>query len=916
MKSTLLFIVATLLILCVIPGYAGTTGKIAGEIKDSQTGEALIGVNVVAEGTSMGAATNIDGVYAILNIPPGKYNLVISAVGYHRQTIAGVSVSIDQTTTIDVKLVPTVIDVGEEVVVTAERPLVQKDLTAKTAVIEGDEIKALPVTEIGQVLSLQAGNVGGHVRGGRAGEVAYWIDGVPVTDAYDGGQVVEVNKSLVQELQLVSGAFNAEYGQAMSAIVNIATREGGPKFAGGAGTYFGDYASNHTSVFPGINKVNPFNIRDFEGNLSGPIVGGDLTFFANGRYIYFNGWEKGYRKYNPDNVSYTDAHNVFHLYRDSTTGRGDSSLVPMNWSKRAYGQGKLAWHVTPVIKATLNFIYDDNTAKAYNNQYFFNPDGIGNNYTKSYTAIVQISHSLNQSTFYTVGGSWFNRDLRYYVYESPSDLRYTHPNLLYQVDAYSLYSGGTDLNRFHRYTTTVLGKIDLSSQVNESNLVKVGVEVRRHSISYESYALQPDSLELLFFPALSSPFIHPQIPSDTSLFYSSYLHHPVEISAYVQDKLEFKDFILNIGVRFDYFQPDAHVLNDDPNHYTVDDPNIYSPVKDENKNTPLQDRFAYWYKKASAKYQVSPRIGASFPITERGVVHFSYGHFFQIPQFENLYTNPDFKIGFGTGNQGLIGNADLKPEQTISAEVGVNQQLSDDISLDLTGYFRDIRNLTSTSGDQINVYGGSRTYSKYVNRDFGSVKGIILTVEKRFGGGFSSKLDYTYQVARGSGSDPQEYRNAVLGGKLPDVQLFPLQWDQRHTVNVSVNYAAKRWGASMIGQYGSGFPYTPQSTQDISALLTNSGLKPASFDIDLQTYFEFPLDPLRLVAFIRVFNLLDDLNQLSVYNDSGLAGYTKYRDLAIQQRTLQAVNSIDDFYRRPDWYSEPRRIEFGLNLEF
>ena len=136
------------------------------------------------------------------------------------------------------------------------------------------EPEALPVTEIGQVLSLQAGNVGGHVRGGRAGEVAYWIDGVPVTDAYDGGQVVEVNKSLVQELQLVSGAFNAEYGQAMSAIVNIATREGGPKFAGGAGTYFGDYASNHTSVFPGINKVNPFNIRDFEGNLSGPIVGG------------------------------------------------------------------------------------------------------------------------------------------------------------------------------------------------------------------------------------------------------------------------------------------------------------------------------------------------------------------------------------------------------------------------------------------------------------------------------------------------------------------------------------------------------------------------------------------------------------------------------------------------------------------
>src|SRR5512140_2136982 len=193
---------------------AGTTGKVAGTVKDAQTGEALVGASVVLQGTTQGAATNVDGYYVILNIPPGTYTLVSSAVGYNKKTLTGVSVSIDQTTTMDIQLTSTTVEVGE-VVSTASRPLVQADQTAKTAVVTGDQISALPVTEVSQVLNLQAGFVAGSLRGGRSGEVAYWIDGVPVTDAYNGSQVVEVNKDLVQELQMVSGAFNAEYGQAM-----------------------------------------------------------------------------------------------------------------------------------------------------------------------------------------------------------------------------------------------------------------------------------------------------------------------------------------------------------------------------------------------------------------------------------------------------------------------------------------------------------------------------------------------------------------------------------------------------------------------------------------------------------------------------------------------------------------------------
>jgi hypothetical protein len=217
----------------------GASGKIAGKVTDKKTGEALVGCNVV-EGTSMGAATDLDGFYTILNVPPGVYTLSVSLVGYVPTKVKDARVNIDLTCTIDVQLRETVLEPGHEVVIIAERLLIKKDQTAKTAVIGREEPSALPINEFSQVLSLQAGFVAGSLRGGRSGEIAYWIDGVPVTDAYDGSQVVEVNKNLVQEVQLISGAFNAEYGQAMSGIVNIATREGGKQQAGSVSAYGGD----------------------------------------------------------------------------------------------------------------------------------------------------------------------------------------------------------------------------------------------------------------------------------------------------------------------------------------------------------------------------------------------------------------------------------------------------------------------------------------------------------------------------------------------------------------------------------------------------------------------------------------------------------------------------------------------------
>ena len=234
---------------------AGITGKVFGTITDASTGEPLIGCNVILQGTSFGAATNLDGTYIVINIPPGKYTVTASMIGYAKSNVTDVIVRSDLTTTINISITQEAIS-GDEVTVVAERPLITKDLTASTAIIDGGMIDKLPVTEVAEVLELQAGFVQGHLRGGRSGEVAYWVDGVPMTDVFDGGTIVDVNTSAISEMQVISGAFNAEYGQAMSGIVNIVTKDGSDTFRGNATIYGGDFISNKSNLYDNINTVS------------------------------------------------------------------------------------------------------------------------------------------------------------------------------------------------------------------------------------------------------------------------------------------------------------------------------------------------------------------------------------------------------------------------------------------------------------------------------------------------------------------------------------------------------------------------------------------------------------------------------------------------------------------------------------
>ena len=917
---------SALLLLCVISSSVlhAQVGKIEGKVISKETREPIPGANVLIEGTTMGAAADLDGRFFIINVRPGTYNVRASAIGYQTVVVRDLRVSIDLTTELNFELPEVFLDLGEEVVVIAERPIIQRDLTATTAIVSGDLIQALPVTEFTQVLNLQAGFVDGHLRGGRRGEIAYWIDGMPVTDVFDGSLVVEIGTQSIEEMQLISGAFNAEYGQAMSGVVNIVTRDGTNTFRGNISSYGGDYFSRQDQIFRGLNNPNPTNIRNFEGSLSGPVVRDKLFFDSNLRYIHFNGWLYGRRVFNPENITDNRSTNIaeWDLSMNPERGLGDSSYVAMNPSEKQYGQFKLTYRATPTLRLSYNIIYDRVWFRNFDFGFLYNPDGDFDRYRTGITHIANLNHSLGTRTFYTLGFSYFYKDYRHHVYEDPNDPRYVHPRLLNQNPPYSFNTGGTKMQQFRRNTGTYVSKFDITSQITRSHQIKTGVEFRSHNIYYRDINLIPSNEDANREPVLDgNPFIATVIPSRESFAFNEFRRNPIELSWYIQDKMEFDEMVVNLGVRFDYFIPDGIILAD------PSDPNIYLPLRPENQDErvapggtredAINARRSYWYKDASHKWQISPRLGVAFPITDRGKIHFSYGHFFQIPNFDLLYQNPEFKLAAATGNVGIIGNSDLKPEQTISGEIGLQQQLTDQIGLEITGYFRDIRNLAGTRADEIDMFGGTSSYNKYVNSDFGFVRGIIVRLEKRFADGFAATLDYTMQSAKGNASDPAATRNFLIGGVEPEEQLISLDWDQSHTINATATYASPaKWGGSIIVSYGSGLPYTPRQTANIAQLLINSEMKPQFFNVDLNLYKDFDLNFTRLSLWSRIINVFDIRNQLNVYNDSGRADYTVDLINIRQSNPPELVNTIDEWFRNPTFYSEPRRIEIGLSMYF
>ena len=189
-------------ILCVLAGmlFAGQTGKISGRVTDSQSGEALAGCNVLVQGTSMGAATDANGEYFIINLSPGSYDLAFSMIGYASYTAEFVQVNIDVTTPVNAALTTEALQMAG-VSVTAERPAIENTLTSSKHIVSGDIMSSMAITDVNDVIKTLPGVIefGGdlHIRGGRSGEEMYLVDCASVTNAVMGGQAIPVNPNMI-----------------------------------------------------------------------------------------------------------------------------------------------------------------------------------------------------------------------------------------------------------------------------------------------------------------------------------------------------------------------------------------------------------------------------------------------------------------------------------------------------------------------------------------------------------------------------------------------------------------------------------------------------------------------------------------------------------------------------------------------
>ena len=331
--------------------FAQEKGKLSGKVTDKSNNDVpLPGVNLLIEGTYYGAATDFDGNYSIDNISPGAYNISVSFIGYKAMKFTGIVVKGNSTTNLDVKLEETSLTIGQDVIVVGEKPLIDVEETQSKNTIGKDDIENAVIENILDVVSQQAGVVKSdnaiHIRGGRAYESAYLLDGVSVQDPLSGtGFGLELSANAIEEVEVITGGFNAEYGQATSGVVNVRTREG-QNFYSGYAAYkrdnFGNGESNHV-----------FNVEILEANLSGPEpitkyllpeigieIPGELTFFGSFYMGLTDGITQGYYKPTADQ-----------LYSSTFGGETFAPKASNTW----YWMGKLTYKISPTKKLSYSY---------------------------------------------------------------------------------------------------------------------------------------------------------------------------------------------------------------------------------------------------------------------------------------------------------------------------------------------------------------------------------------------------------------------------------------------------------------------------------------------------------------------------------------------------------------------------------
>ncbi|MDG1224736.1 MAG: TonB-dependent receptor [Candidatus Marinimicrobia bacterium] len=883
---------------------AGTTGNVRGKVFDSENNSPIIGANVFLDKTALGTVTDENGNYFIINIPPGEYTLRSSYIGYSSVIVKNVQVSIDRSTSKDIYMDVEVIE-GGEVIVIAERPLIERDRTSSASFTSAKEIDLMPVQEVEDIIALQAGVVKDsdgnfHLRGGRHGEIAYLIDGVMVSNQFSGGSSVGIQNNWIQELQVISGAFNAEYGKAQSGIVNIVTKDGPKNFGGSFSSSFGDHLSNNESTFYNIDQVT---VNEVDNNFE---FHGPLSFLNNGSFLVSarqynsSGWLFGKNVFDRDDtvpiqqfiqiaqMNMTDQERLAGIEIPDSLMTGDGDFVPLNNRKTSSYFSKITFFPLKKLKISFSSIYNYNKGKSYSNSRRYSPYGVPTSYSKDLSQIISFNHMLSNKIFYTLTYSNYSNESKRYLFQDELDNYYQ--GVPFSSNGFLFGGTSNSRNRVDNSSSNI--KLDLTAQVNQYNQMKIGFDYKINKLDFLSLTTIAQG-PVTALPELS-------IPDQNTSGNNRYDKSPIEASFYIQNKLESDELIINAGLRYDFW-----------NAKSIIPTNLRATTK-PNDGIRLDSD----YEPSKEVVQISPRFGMAYNFSEDGVVHVSYGHFFQIPRFQFVFDNSEFEIELG-GLQTIMGNANIQPEKTITFELGLQQQINKSISIDLAIYNKTIRDLLS---QEIINTSDKKVYARYINRDYGNVRGIAASLDSRNNNNFSWGIDYTYQIAKGNASDP----NAVFVDfqtnppKEGEKQVVPLDWDQRHTLNGDIAFSSTRGlSISLLGRISTGQPYTPSNPgSQLTTQFENSDNKPSTYTFDLNARKFFNIISYKVNFFVKIFNIFDRLNQKTVYSSTGNA-HEPYRTEAERELLLQNPNlTLDQINLRPNYFSEPRKIIIGIKTSF
>ena len=855
--------------------FTQTTGKLSGRVID-QNGDGLIGANVLVEGTNQGAATDFEGYYVILNLRAGTYSVRYGYVGFQTKVVQKVKINSDQTTKIDVELVSEVIQ-GETVTITAQRPLVEFNQTSSVSTVGKDDIANLPVQDLNQIVNLQAGVIDGHFRGGRIGEVQYQVDGVTVNNPFNNASTLQLDKSVLQEVQVISGTFDAKYGQAMSGVVNAVLRTGSDQFEWSGEIYGGDFFPLDDKRYPNNKSVDPTTIHNLQLTLTGPTYLPQTTFLISGRRYFSNGWLYGERRFLPTDSSNFETQQYFPT--------GDGKIVPMSTTREWSGQFKVTNQSLERIQLSYQAILNRIETKYYNFGMRLNPDGVKPNKTISLTHGLDLTHTVTDKMFYKISLRQNYFDYESFMYENVFDPRYIEAGE-FKGDANYEFGAtiqGIDLGRYIQKTNCGIFKGDFTWQFDRSNLIEAGLEGQFSEISFGSPGFISPTTENGV--RILKPRLNPEKIEDPKVE----TYYPKQFAAYLQDRLELGDLIIRAGLRLEYY-----------------DANAFVPSDLQNPANSISGAPTSTLKKTSVKLALAPRLGFSFPLTDRASIYFAYGHFYQMPGLADLYSNSNYLVlkdlQAATSTYSTMGNPDLKPQLTVQYEVGLKQALTDFLGLELTFFYKDVRDLLGS--EFVSTYTAA-DYPRLTNVDFGSIYGYTIALDQRFLGPISTSLDYTMQFARGNSSDPYETANRAASGKDPRPRDIPFGWDQRHTINATAIYLVPdNFSISTVLRYGSGMPYTPAIGFGFNAdLETNAGNKSPFLLIDFRAEKFFSLEFINLSAFLRVTNLLNTrfVNGF-VFSGTGSPDYS--------------TNPLGDraVLSDPGRFYEPRRIELGISF--